>query len=184
MSEEESKPRPVSEGFRASDEDRERLISELNDHTVAGRLTTEELEERLESAYAARTTSELDALRRDLPLTPRQTALSHAARRSHLTRRLIQETGGSLSLFVLCTGVWVASGAHGQFWPVWLLIIVVMSVGRSGWALFGPAPDLDAVEQHLDRRRQRRLDERNHHHHHQHHDHHGHGHGDDNRLDR
>jgi hypothetical protein len=161
MSEEPSQPRPHAEGLRASDEDRERLISELNEHTVAGRLTTAELEDRLQSAYSARTTAQLDALRHDLPLTPRQTTLSHAARRSQLTRRLIQETGGSLSLFVVCSGVWLASGAHGQFWPVWVLLIVVLSLARNGWALFGPAPDLDAVEQHLDTQRQRRLEQRN-----------------------
>jgi hypothetical protein len=160
MSEDQPQPGPAGEGVRASDEDRERLISELSEHTVAGRLTTEELEDRLQAAYAARTTTELDALRRDLPLTPRQTALGHAARRSHLTRRLVQETGGSLSLFVVCSGIWLASGAHGQFWPVWVLIVVVMSLARNGWALFGPAPDLDAVEQHLDTQRQRRLEQR------------------------
>jgi len=158
MSEQGSQPPPANTGVRASDEDRERLISELNDHTVAGRLTTEELEDRLQAAYAARTTGELDALRRDLPITDRQTALSHAARRSHLSRRLIQETGGSLAAFVACTGIWLASGASGPFWPVWVLIVVVMTLARSGWALFGPAPDLDAVEQHLDRQRGRRLD--------------------------
>lgn len=144
-------------GVRASDVDRERLASELNEHTVEGRLSTDELEQRLQEVYAARTTAELDALRRDLPETPAQRALTHAARRSQLTRRLIQETGGSAALFVVCTVIWLASGAHGQFWPVWVLIVVVMSLARSGWALFGPAPDLDAVEHHLDHRRQHRL---------------------------
>jgi hypothetical protein len=145
-------------GVRASDADREQLISELNEHTVAGRLTTEEFEQRLQAVYAARTTAELDSLRRDLPQTSTQLALSHAQRRSHLTRRMVQETGGSLSAFVICTGIWLASGANGSFWPIWVLIAVLASLARNGWALFGPAPDLDAVEQQLDRRRQRRLD--------------------------
>jgi hypothetical protein len=157
----EESPRPGSEpaggGVRASDADREQLISELNEHTVAGRLTTDEFEQRLQAVYAARTTAELDSLRRDLPKTSAQIALSHAQRRSHLTRRMVQETGGSLSAFVLCTAIWLASGAHGSFWPVWVLIAVLASLFRNGWALFGPAPDLDAVEQQLDSRRQRRL---------------------------
>jgi uncharacterized protein DUF1707 len=156
MSEEQISPRPGTPGVRASDEDRERLIAELNEHTVAGRLSTEDLEQRVQQAYAARTTSDLDALRRDLPITARQAAVSHAARRSHLTRRLIQETGGSAALFVLCTAVWLASGAHGQFWPVWVLIVVVLSAVRSAWALYGPAPDLDAVESNLNARNQQR----------------------------
>jgi hypothetical protein len=158
MSEEHSPPSPdqVPSALRASDEDRDRLVDELNEHAVAGRLDTDEFEDRLNSAYAARTTAELDALRRDLPVTPRQTALSHAQRRSQLTRRMLQEAGGSLGLFLVCTIIWVASGAHGQFWPVWLLIVVAMTVARSGWALFGPAPDLDAVEARLDAQRRRR----------------------------
>jgi len=156
MSEEGAQPLPGRTGVRASDQDRERLISELGDHTADGRISTDELEERMQAVYAARTTAELDAVRRDLPLTERETALHRAARRSHLTRRLIQETGGSASLFVVCTAIWLVSGAHGQFWPVWVLIVVVMSLARNGWALFGPAPDLDAVEQQLDRQREHR----------------------------
>lgn len=146
------RPRSV----RASDAEREQLIRELHDHTVAGRLTTEELEERLQAAYAARTTAELDELRHDLPLTPEQVALSHRERRAHLTRRMIQETGGSAGVFVICVVVWLGSGANGQFWPLWVLLIVALSAVRNGWALFGPAPDLDAVERDLDERREKR----------------------------
>jgi Domain of unknown function (DUF1707) len=158
MSEEEISPRPNAPGLRASDEDREQLIAELNEHAVAGRLSTEELEERLQATYAARTTGELDALRRDLPVTSRQVALNHAQRRAQLTRRLIQETGGSLGLFVLCTAIWAVSGAHGQFWPVWVLVVVLLTLVRSGWALYGPAPDLDAVERRLNARKDHHSD--------------------------
>jgi hypothetical protein len=158
MSEEQTPPSPdpVPPALRASDEDRDRLVDELNEHVVAGRLDTDEFEDRLKSAYAARTTAELDTLRRDLPVTPRQTALSHAERRSQLTRRMVQEAGGSLGLFIVCTIIWAASGAHGQFWPVWVLIVVVATFARTGWALFGPAPDLDAVEARLDAQRRER----------------------------
>ncbi|HEY5189594.1 MAG TPA: DUF1707 domain-containing protein [Solirubrobacteraceae bacterium] len=145
--------------LRASDEDREQLVSELHEHSVSGRLSTEDLEERTQAAYSAQTLGELDALRRDLPTTQRVMQISQAARRSQLTRRLIQETGSSLGLFAVCTVIWFAGDAHrGQFWPVWVLLIVVMSLVRNGWALFGPAPDLDAVQRQLDRRRQHRLE--------------------------
>ncbi len=150
-------PRPEPTGIRASDDDRERLISELRDHAVAGRIDTDELEERSQAAYSAKTTAELDRLRHDLPATPAQLAMYDKERRAQLTRRLIQETGGSLGLFVLCTGIWLVSGSHhGQFWPVWVLLIVGLSLARNGWALYGPAPDLDAVERDLNRRRQHR----------------------------
>lgn len=156
MSEEPISPRPRAPGVRASDADRERLIDELTEHAAAGRLTTQELEDRLQAADAARTTGELDALRRDLPVTSRQMARDHAARRAQLSRRLIRETGSSLGVFVICAGVWAASGAHGQFWPVWVLVAVLATVVRSGWALYGPAPDLDAAEARLDAREDRR----------------------------
>jgi Domain of unknown function (DUF1707) len=159
--------------MRASDEDRERLVAELNEHTVAGRLSTDDLEQRLQAAYSARTTGELEALRRDLPVTPRQAALAHSARRAHLTRRMIQESGGSLGLFVVCTAIWLAGGGVGSFWPVWVLVVFVFSAARNGWALYGPAPDLDAAEAQLDARREhrraqrdQRRDERRHRHRH------------------
>jgi Domain of unknown function (DUF1707) len=160
MSEEEISPGPSgrrARGVRASDEDREQLISELNEHTVAGRLDTDELERRVKAAYQAGTTGELDALRSDLPVPSRHVALQHAERRRHLTRRMIQESGGSLGVFGVCTVIWAVSGAHGQFWPVWVLLVFLLSVIRNGWALYGPAPDFDAVEAQLDARRQQRL---------------------------
>jgi Domain of unknown function (DUF1707) len=161
MSDKPSGQDPAGPGVRASDDDREQLITELHDNAVAGRLTTDELEERMQAAYAARTTAELDALRRDLPASSRQSELSHAARRSHLTRRLIQETGGALTLFIVCCAIWLASGANGSFWPVWVLIVVLLSAARTGWSLFGPAPDLDAAESHLDRQRRERRERHN-----------------------
>src|SRR3954471_15877781 len=57
---------PVSP-VRAGDADRERTATLLRDHCADGRLTAEELEERLETAYAAKTLGELDALLADLP---------------------------------------------------------------------------------------------------------------------
>jgi hypothetical protein len=53
--------------LRASDADRERVAGRLRDHAVAGRLTTEELDERSGQAFAARTLGELYKLLADLP---------------------------------------------------------------------------------------------------------------------
>jgi hypothetical protein len=54
---------------RVADADRECAIAELREHMLAGRLTTEEFEERLGSAHTARTRADLDAVRTDLPLS-------------------------------------------------------------------------------------------------------------------
>jgi uncharacterized protein DUF1707 len=52
---------------RASDEDRERAAAELREHCVSGRLTLEELSERLDDVYAARSRQELEHVTRELP---------------------------------------------------------------------------------------------------------------------
>jgi DNA-binding NarL/FixJ family response regulator len=52
---------------RASDADRDRAVSALRRHFLDGRLSVEELSERVELGYAAGTVSELDALLADLP---------------------------------------------------------------------------------------------------------------------
>ncbi|GAA3147737.1 hypothetical protein GCM10017687_76150 [Streptomyces echinatus] len=53
--------------LRASDADRDRVAEILRDALAEGRLDMEEFEERLESAYRARTYGELAPLTRDLP---------------------------------------------------------------------------------------------------------------------
>jgi Domain of unknown function (DUF1707) len=53
--------------LRASDADREQIAERLRKATGEGRLLAEELEERLESAFTARTYGELDAVVADLP---------------------------------------------------------------------------------------------------------------------
>jgi Domain of unknown function (DUF1707) len=53
--------------LRASDADREAAIEALHRHAAAGRLDVDELEERIEKAYAAKMLSELAALQVDLP---------------------------------------------------------------------------------------------------------------------
>jgi hypothetical protein len=56
--------------LRASDADREQVAERLRHATAEGRLLAEELEERLEAVFAARTYGELDAIVADLPGTP------------------------------------------------------------------------------------------------------------------
>jgi hypothetical protein len=57
---------PAAE-MRASDADRDAVLSELSEHFQAGRLTAEEFDERAGQALAARTHGELRNLLRDLP---------------------------------------------------------------------------------------------------------------------
>jgi hypothetical protein len=56
-----------SGSLRVSDADRDRAIAELSEHYQAGRLTTEELEDRTGRALQARTAADLAGMFTDLP---------------------------------------------------------------------------------------------------------------------
>lgn len=145
--------------LRVSDEERERAALEIRDHFAAGRLDDEELSDRLQAIYSAKTADELHTARADLPLLPATVAAQERAelaqRRAHLQRRLLQQAGGGMVLFVVGTVVWLVSGASGQFWPVWIVLLTLVSLLRNGWRLYGPAPELDRVEEDLARRERR-----------------------------
>jgi hypothetical protein len=57
--------------LRASDDDRDRLVDQLQRHAVAGRLSMEEYAERVDRVLVARTHGELSAVVHDLPIESR-----------------------------------------------------------------------------------------------------------------
>jgi len=59
---------------RVGDADREAVAAQLRDHFADGRLTHEELNERLDQAFAAKTTADLNTVLRDLPRAARPAA--------------------------------------------------------------------------------------------------------------
>ncbi len=145
--------------LRVADADREQLVDELREHALAGRLTSEELEERIGDAYSATTRGQLDGLRADLPVSSASVKLALVKRKGQLRRRLAQEAGGSLGVSALAVGIWFLTGGHhqGQFWPAWVIGITLLPVIRDAWRLFGPASDLDVVEARLQARHERHL---------------------------
>jgi Flp pilus assembly protein TadB len=56
--------------IRVSDTEREAVAGQLREHYAQGRLTTDELNERLDRVFAAKTRSELAAVTSDLPYAP------------------------------------------------------------------------------------------------------------------
>jgi Domain of unknown function (DUF1707) len=66
----------MATGFnvRVGDADREAVAAQLREHYAVGRLTLDELNERLDQAFAARTKADLDAVLRDLPAAARPAA--------------------------------------------------------------------------------------------------------------
>jgi len=59
---------------RVGDADREAVAAQLREHFADGRLTLEELNERLDQAFAAKTRADLNTVLRDLPQAARPVA--------------------------------------------------------------------------------------------------------------
>lgn len=71
----DSARRVSPEDIRASHADRDQVVDIIRDAAAEGRLTPQELDQRVESALVARTLRDLAALTRDLPDHPRRTDL-------------------------------------------------------------------------------------------------------------
>jgi hypothetical protein len=77
----ESKP-PQKTSLRIGDAERDRAIAELGDHFAAGRLSTEEFEQRVDEAIKARFNNDLEPLFTDLPRAPEPSVESRSNQRS------------------------------------------------------------------------------------------------------
>jgi hypothetical protein len=112
--------------LRVSDADRERTAERLRVASAEGRLTAEELEERLERAFGARTEAELEPLTSDLPV-PR------IPRRRPSRPR--PDFGPYIGVSLMLVAIWALTGM-GYFWPIWPILgwgsSFVMGPGRLG----------------------------------------------------
>ncbi|MEA2390981.1 MAG: hypothetical protein QOK31_1090 [Solirubrobacteraceae bacterium] len=108
------------EALRVSDAERERAVRALRHHFTAGRLTPDELEDRVSRAYAARVRRDLTVLLRDLPLRPSRRAWAGRAERAQRAALRIHAAayGTFNATFV---AVWALTG-EGSFWPAWSLV--------------------------------------------------------------
>jgi uncharacterized protein DUF1707/2TM domain-containing protein len=97
--------------MRASDTERDAVVSDLRAHAADGRLGVDELDERVAAALAARTRADLEPLVADLPR--RRRAANGAARR----RGFEQHLRTYLLVMGLLVAIWALTG--GCFWPVW-----------------------------------------------------------------
>ena len=96
----------MTDQTRASDAERDHVADTLRSHAATGRLDPDELEARLESAFAARTRADLAPLVADLPTIP--------PRRP----RELPRIPPILPLAILLVAIWALTGA-GYFWPIW-----------------------------------------------------------------
>ncbi|KZB82148.1 DUF1707 SHOCT-like domain-containing protein [Amycolatopsis regifaucium] len=108
--------------LRAADTDRERVASLIQAAGGEGRLSLEEVEERLGTVYSTKYTDELEKLTSDLPKPApkrRPVAFGHPAVRIHVAIAVV--------LSVLVIARWTVSGVP-FFWPAMPMFWLAMSV--------------------------------------------------------
>jgi hypothetical protein len=144
--------------IRASDADRDRAAAALREHLAVGRLTTEEFDERLDKAYAAKTLGELDNLMVDLPgidlaqlpdasldraagnprLPGQRSPGSIEARQGRLSLAWRAAWGSWLAISLCTFVIWLVSGASGSLWFLWVALpLGTLMLGR--WIMGAPA---------------------------------------------
>jgi hypothetical protein len=111
-----------------TDADRARVADELRTHYETGRLTLDELQQRLDEAHAARTESQLRHVLRQLPAAK----LPSVNPRDRRWRSLAFQYGIVNVVSIL---IWLFGGAHGDFWPKWVLVATLIMFSRRA---FGP----------------------------------------------
>jgi hypothetical protein len=134
------------EGMRAGDGDRKAVADQLKTALDEGRLDLSEYDERLQKTYAAKTFSDLDGLLDDLPgaVPPQQSQVQPAAPAAPVIGNgpgsdrsspgnWARWTGPYGGAFLVCVLIWavtsLSAGHVVYFWPVWMLIPLVLGVG-------------------------------------------------------
>ena len=124
--------------MRASDADRDAVLAELSEHFQAGRLTSEEFDQRSSQALSARTYGDLADLTKDLPPVRQLPARPAAPQSGPAGPRLpVAAIAAALALVVLILTVLLGEGGlhHGAAMHVWWIVLaaplVLWRVGRS-----------------------------------------------------
>lgn len=125
---------PERGDLRVSDADRDAVVEALRGHAQAGRLSSDELEERVGLALAAKTRDDLSALQRDLPGQAKRVVARPRPRAEH-------HHGPSpfVPIAILLVVIWAVTGA-GYFWPLWPLLwfgFIAMRGGRGHMRVTG-----------------------------------------------
>ncbi|MDP8923871.1 MAG: DUF1707 domain-containing protein [Chloroflexota bacterium] len=135
------------------------MVDELQRHFVDGRLSQDELDERVSRALAARTYGDLDAELHDLPREPapraafpepasepvaddapadQASARNDESFRTHATMYLL--------VMALLVTIWLLTTPGGYFWPIWPMLgwgfgLAAHGLGRRGKGRRSRGPD-------------------------------------------
>ena len=108
--------------MRASDAEREEVALQLREHCAVGRLTPEELDDRLAAVYAAKLRGDLKRLTEDLPKLGRRERHVEPATRQQ--RKRAEFTHDVFSFAIVGVALWIAwlLLGKGWFWPALVLV--------------------------------------------------------------
>jgi hypothetical protein len=133
----------MDDHIRVSDADRERITSRLREHFAEGRLTSDELDERVSAALNAKTFGDLRPLMADLPEpVPAPPRASHprpagppnwvAHRRGPRLMPLLMLVA-LVALVAPAGGGWLVLGLFKVVLMVWLVGCLVGAFALAGW---------------------------------------------------
>ncbi len=120
--------------LRAADNDRQRVVQELQQHFSDGRLSPDELRDRVALAMRARTYGDLAKVQQDLPalsqpatqtaapvapaVTPTPPVMARRVRRRPVRNLRIHAMNYALIIGTLIA-IYLLTTPHGYFWPIW-----------------------------------------------------------------
>ena len=123
--------------MKASDADRDAVLSDLSEHFQAGRLTAGEFEDRTGRALAARTWGELRGLMQDLPTSPAGPRVPATTATGAPPQRPLGRTVLVPIAVLAGIGIAVAISA-GTAHVLWLLLPVLLIARRMTWCAGAP----------------------------------------------
>jgi Domain of unknown function (DUF1707) len=155
--------------MRASDADRQAVADRLKTALDEGRLDLSEYDERLQKTYAAKTYGDLHGLLDDLPgnVPPQRSQMAAyqapapgvppAPQPVEQPRSVMGWIGPYGGVVAVCIVIWaissISAGRPEYFWPVWMLIPLILGV-------FGRMAGHDERRRDRDARRATRRDRR------------------------
>ncbi|MFI0484103.1 DUF1707 domain-containing protein [Actinomadura sp. 9N215] len=126
--------------LRASDADRDRTAASLREHCAEGRITMDELQERLDAVYAAKTLGQLQEVTSDLPEEDLHQLPVPAAQPKSTASPAVRSSSAGLELQRL-RAMWGAWGlVSGINLTIWLILTVQGSGSVYPWWIWVAGP--------------------------------------------
>ncbi|MFI0405289.1 DUF1707 domain-containing protein [Actinomadura sp. 3N508] len=124
--------------LRASDADRDRTAESLREHCAEGRITMDELQERLEAVYAAKTLGQLQEVTSDLPEEDLYQLPVPASQAKSTASPAVRRPSGEVRRLQAMWGAWAVVG--GINFAIWLVMVVLGAGEVYPWWIWVAGP--------------------------------------------